>query len=729
MHSGLTYVVQMLFMVAAATGFLSLPSRAAEPTTEPVIQQCIDQLAAADPAERDVAEHRLVSIGAPALELLTPLKANGSPDVLVRVRRIIRQIHLFQLRDVPDTALAAARNYLAATDPARRKHQLNILLQMHPQPNALLSRLVVLENQEDLRRMNLYQLGTGYRDSVPALLVEDDDSVGVLSLLNSAATMWGRCQAADDAMALYLTGDIDDPIEICTAEQINGDPDQQARAAARLCYLYRVCGKYDQALKFARLAHDPSLVFLVLQDQADWTTAAKEPDDRWRDPVICAAFKAAFQRLSGDLASENRTMTAADCLNADSDAGFTPSRFFLLNDMPARGIELLKSQHPATAFSMHVRRGEISTALEIAATDANHPTEGATLKTLSDELRQTLGELPASPAASAPKSPTSKASNDPLADFRDQKFSLVAKQFGLLWAADHQHDEWLYLQGYALKADGKTTRGQALMNAAELIPLGDPQRRWRLAVQLERAGLTDVADHERALALRGGGDFDEVGFSEIYNTDARTAIEKHQWHAAADALDHLCLIHLSPQLSWTDTTRLLTIPALAHLTRACDARAHHDLPGALRELKMYQQYELCSSETVLDWTPALDDIGQHAEADELFNSVYEKLSGICRQYPRSAFYQNDLAWMCACCGRELDEALKAAEICAALRPEDDQVLDTLAEVHFRRGERDDAIAVEKRALALKQNPYLARQLMRMQSYAIPPTTQPGSPPR
>ena len=76
---------------------------------------------------------------------------------------------------------------------------------------------------------------------------------------------------------------------------------------------------------------------------------------------------------------------------------------------------------------------------------------------------------------------------------------------------------------------------------------------------------------------------------------------------------------------------------------------------------------------------------------------------------------NALAWFTATHDLHLDEALVAAERAVALSPEDSNILDTLAEVHFRRGEVQQAIAVMKRALELSpKDAYLQGQLERFQ---------------
>ena len=61
-------------------------------------------------------------------------------------------------------------------------------------------------------------------------------------------------------------------------------------------------------------------------------------------------------------------------------------------------------------------------------------------------------------------------------------------------------------------------------------------------------------------------------------------------------------------------------------------------------------------------------------------------------------------------------AARAAERAAALEPKSTDVLDTLAEVHYRMGNAKKAIEVEKRAAALDpKNPYLKDQIARFKT--------------
>ncbi|MBI4364983.1 MAG: DUF1028 domain-containing protein [Candidatus Latescibacteria bacterium] len=96
--------------------------------------------------------------------------------------------------------------------------------------------------------------------------------------------------------------------------------------------------------------------------------------------------------------------------------------------------------------------------------------------------------------------------------------------------------------------------------------------------------------------------------------------------------------------------------------------------------------------------------------------VAESLQRALARKEASASTLNGLAWTCATRGLHLAEALEAAERAAKLEPKSAEILDTLAEVHFRSGNAAKAIEVETQALSYSPNDqYLKDQIARFKS--------------
>ena len=77
---------------------------------------------------------------------------------------------------------------------------------------------------------------------------------------------------------------------------------------------------------------------------------------------------------------------------------------------------------------------------------------------------------------------------------------------------------------------------------------------------------------------------------------------------------------------------------------------------------------------------------------------------------------NGLAWACATNSIYLKDALRAAERAVELAPKNVDIMDTLAEVHFRMGNAGKAIEVEERAARIDpQSQYLKDQIRRFRN--------------
>ena len=79
-------------------------------------------------------------------------------------------------------------------------------------------------------------------------------------------------------------------------------------------------------------------------------------------------------------------------------------------------------------------------------------------------------------------------------------------------------------------------------------------------------------------------------------------------------------------------------------------------------------------------------------------------------------YLNNAAWLCARSQRKLDEALALIQKALALTPEEAAYHDTLAEVHFQRGDREAAVAAAKKCVELApDNKLFATRLKHFES--------------
>ena len=114
--------------------------------------------------------------------------------------------------------------------------------------------------------------------------------------------------------------------------------------------------------------------------------------------------------------------------------------------------------------------------------------------------------------------------------------------------------------------------------------------------------------------------------------------------------------------------------------------------------------------------PPLERGGFKKDADRLFEdtlAVYEKL---CRDHPHCAWAHNSAAWLSACCRRNLDAALTHANRAVELAPDNAGHLDTLAEVLFQRGDKEKAVAIQKKVIALDpKKMYFRKQLRRLEA--------------
>jgi tetratricopeptide (TPR) repeat protein len=92
----------------------------------------------------------------------------------------------------------------------------------------------------------------------------------------------------------------------------------------------------------------------------------------------------------------------------------------------------------------------------------------------------------------------------------------------------------------------------------------------------------------------------------------------------------------------------------------------------------------------IDIVRQLEKEGRGTDADVVFDLYYQSRLRACTEYPGSSSYQNDLSWLCVNTHRNLEEAQTRAERANALFTRRPELMDTLAEVYFQRGNKTKA---------------------------------------
>ena len=237
---------------------------------------------------------------------------------------------------------------------------------------------------------------------------------------------------------------------------------------------------------------------------------------------------------------------------------------------------------------------------------------------------------------------------------------------------------------------------------------------------MQKRGLRGAAIEQWRLIMRSGrfrvqlnASFDDTAVVDAEKLVANSLQDDLQLKAS-----HWEAMHLSclEAFLWIPSLRgYLHTPHLIHKTRARAYLAAGDVDRALAEIEQSRRLLPGDTELAEHLVPVLEQAGQSAAATALFDKSFVFIETICERFPNSALHHNNLAWMSARCNRRLDDALYHVQRALELVPENPSYLDTKGEVHFRRGEVEEAIQCAQRCLELEpQNKFFREQLRRFQ---------------
>jgi tetratricopeptide (TPR) repeat protein len=273
---------------------------------------------------------------------------------------------------------------------------------------------------------------------------------------------------------------------------------------------------------------------------------------------------------------------------------------------------------------------------------------------------------------------------------------------------------------------GREKEGRALMETADWALLGNAEGRYKLARELSRRGLAEAARRERKLAFHLGWSEPRLPLvwgrqgswvDDALRLDTADALSPHELRQAAARCERLLLATIGEgNCLPRPASFYLSGPHQVHFLRARAFAAEGRIQEALEEVQLCLAFLPGDVEMPVCLVPELEKQGHKKEADELFGRVFRFYERLCKDYPRWAEGHNSLAWLAARCGRRLEEALEHSRRAVQLAPRNAAYLATLAEVHFRRGERAKALELIKQCVELApKNEAFRKRLQRWEA--------------
>jgi tetratricopeptide (TPR) repeat protein len=295
-----------------------------------------------------------------------------------------------------------------------------------------------------------------------------------------------------------------------------------------------------------------------------------------------------------------------------------------------------------------------------------------------------------------------------------KQWERAAERYGRAWEKDRKQPLPLFLQGWALAQGGSVKEGKRRSDLAHWVALGDESQREAFGEELKKRGHLNAARREFELLRRTSqpGSFSAgEGVRQLAMEDA--AARRHA--AAAEHTQQSLLRVMGPFVMFEDTSAYLSMPNYVNTYRARGLAEAGKIDEALRLAELCLDLQPADADLAILLVPALEKQGHKKDADELFKKTRTFAAKWVEEHPNSGWAHNALAWLCAGCRRDLDTALAHARKAVELQPDSAGNLDTLAEAHFQRGDRDRAIELMKKCIAMNgKSTYFRKQLERLE---------------
>ena len=266
------------------------------------------------------------------------------------------------------------------------------------------------------------------------------------------------------------------------------------------------------------------------------------------------------------------------------------------------------------------------------------------------------------------------------------------------------HLYYLVRYGIALERAGQAEEAARVIGLARLQALGRPIEHILIAAGFASYGEYDRARGASQMAINIASLDDPSVHAEalrlsnylVYDEPARAAQLKERYLVEC----------LNGHLSISNITSASSIRGMIGSLEARIAIEEGRTDDAIDLLRRLVDQQPSNSSLIEDLYPLLVEAGRDKEADEFYQKLNQYGEDALALFPDSMQDLNSNAWLKARCGKDLDTALQRSERSNELSKNNEAYLDTLAEVHFQRGDRSKAVEISEKAVKLSENDFL-----------------------
>lgn len=277
----------------------------------------------------------------------------------------------------------------------------------------------------------------------------------------------------------------------------------------------------------------------------------------------------------------------------------------------------------------------------------------------------------------------------------------------------------LFLSGKALVKAGDAKEGNRRIELSHWVSLGQERVRGRFLDELVRRGEGAAAKRETELVLRACWSRDHY-FGNVMNQGARAAELIRDFDTAEKCCQRSLLVMLKTQgMYYVETSAYMVVPHSLLIYRAQSRLRAGNVEEALTLAREALAVTPGHIDLITGMVSELNRLGKKAAGDELFGIGWAAYQKVLAEFPDSPSARQSLALLAANCQRDLDKGLEYAQTAVKADPGSVPFRETLAEVHFRRGDRDKAVELmTKLAQEDPVNRLYKRQLVRYRSGAL-----------